>query len=297
MSEVRNRIAGWAQLLRLPNLFTVPGDVVAGALLAAAAAVSLAPDLRLIAVALASLALYACGLILNDLVDLDLDRFERPQRPLPAGWVPVFSAAAAAVIAAVAGLALAWISGIPTLVVAGLLLIMIAVYNCVAKNHRLAGAFTMGGCRALNLCLGGSLVGFSPAAVSAVLPPALVIGGYIAAVSYIAADETSGRPAGRIRWLPACFGVIAIGLLLHGRAWPSVMVALFATVVYLKIGSAAGRAGTCQPHQIGRWIRGLIGLQAAFCASLPGLGYIAAAILLLLFWPASVLTGRRFHGS
>ncbi len=296
MKHARHTAAGWAQLLRLPNLFTVPGDVLAGALLAAAAS-HLAIDHRLILAILASFALYACGLILNDLADFKVDQGERPQRPLPAGRVPIPGAIAAAILSGVFGLGLAWFCGLRTLAVAAPLLALIVVYNFAAKKNRLAGALAMGGCRALNLGLGASLFAVSASTVYTVLPAALIVGGYIAAVTYIAAVETANRPVGPIRWLPASAGLIALGLALHVRVWPAVLIALIATAVQARIGRAAGRADADQPRQVGRWIRGLIGLQAAFCAIVPGPGHVAAAILLLVLWPAGRLTGKKFYGS
>src|SRR5678816_3693789 len=69
----------WLQLFRAPNLFSVPGEPLAGYLLASYGAVE--PKLFLPLVA--SVCLYAGGLLLNDLVDLREDLAERPQRPLP----------------------------------------------------------------------------------------------------------------------------------------------------------------------------------------------------------------------
>src|SRR6266567_8976267 len=71
----------WLQLLRAPNLFTVPGDPLAGFLLATAGR----PDIRLVFAITASLCFYCHGLLLNDLADLAEDRRDRPNRPLPSG--------------------------------------------------------------------------------------------------------------------------------------------------------------------------------------------------------------------
>ena len=71
----------WLQLFRAPNLFTVPGDPLAGYVLASYGA--LESDV-FFAVG-ASVCFYAAGLLDNDLADLAEDRAERPARPLPSG--------------------------------------------------------------------------------------------------------------------------------------------------------------------------------------------------------------------
>ncbi len=91
---------GWSltpyvQLLRLPNLFTAMADVAMGFLFVRASwAWNPAPiNLRpigawvLALLALASALLYAAGVVLNDVFDLERDRRERPERPLPSGRV------------------------------------------------------------------------------------------------------------------------------------------------------------------------------------------------------------------
>ena len=75
----------WLRLLRLPNLLTVPGDVLVGFVLAGSGPAMGSTGLAW-AVA-ASLCLYAGGLLINDLVDREVDQHERPDRPLPAGLV------------------------------------------------------------------------------------------------------------------------------------------------------------------------------------------------------------------
>ena len=130
----------WLRLVRLPNLLTVPGDPVAGFLLAASsgvlpagAAVSLAFS------AGAALCLYAFGLILNDLLDLATDQRERPERPLPAGEISVLQARVAAVAMAVSGLNLALFAGRSALYVAAALSACIVLYNGGLKRVPVVG--------------------------------------------------------------------------------------------------------------------------------------------------------------
>src|SRR5262249_55491017 len=78
------RARDYAQLVRLPNVFTALADVglaalVSGALPSAWAAVLL--------IAAASACLYCGGMVWNDYFDAEQDRRERPFRPIPSGRV------------------------------------------------------------------------------------------------------------------------------------------------------------------------------------------------------------------
>jgi 4-hydroxybenzoate polyprenyltransferase len=77
-------LRGWLEIIRPPNLFTIPGDILAGASLA-----FLVEDRihKVFPVIIISLLLYISGLILNDYFDCKVDRIERPLRPIPSGGI------------------------------------------------------------------------------------------------------------------------------------------------------------------------------------------------------------------
>src|SRR5438874_1337202 len=78
----------WLQLFRAPNLFTVPGDPVAGYLLVVRGSFTGA----VFAAIGASLCFYCAGLVLNDIADIEEDRRDRPMRPLPSGAIDLRTA-------------------------------------------------------------------------------------------------------------------------------------------------------------------------------------------------------------
>jgi len=139
----------WLQLLRAPNLFTVPGDSVAGYLLASGGHA----DALTAAMAFASLCFYGYGLLLNDIADLDEDRRERPERPLPKGMASVGTARLVAIALAV--LALIPCANRPGTLSVGILLVaIIATYNIWSKRIAILGPLNMGLCRGLSFLLG-----------------------------------------------------------------------------------------------------------------------------------------------
>jgi 4-hydroxybenzoate polyprenyltransferase len=143
----------YLQLVRLPNVLTAAADSLAGWLLAGGSPAEVG---RWAPLALASMVLYAAGMALNDYFDRELDRAERPGRPIPSGRVSPRFAARFGAAGLVLGPALAWLSGSPiSFLVAGLLAIAVLGYDAGVKRSVL-GPELMGACRGLNLLLGMS---------------------------------------------------------------------------------------------------------------------------------------------
>ena len=176
----------WGRLLRLPNLLTVPGDVLAGFLLAPSA--GLASWSHLLLALPSSLLLYAAGLCLNDLFDFAEDRRDRPDRPLPSGRVSREEAAGFALIFLwVAVFLAAFFDALP---VALPLVLCLIAYDVGAKRIPLLGPLLMGACRAGNLLLGAAAAGADGlVAAPAPMAGAVLLGLYIAAVTHLARGE------------------------------------------------------------------------------------------------------------
>ncbi|WP_435807753.1 SCO3242 family prenyltransferase [Streptomyces canus] len=145
-----DRAHAWAELLRLPALFTVPGDALAGA-----AAVSARPTSRTLLAIASSLCLYEAGMALNDWADRDVDAVERPHRPLPSGRIRPAAALGAACALTGAGLSLAACAGRPALTVAVPLAATVWAYDLALKNTP-AGPVAMATARGLDLLLGAA---------------------------------------------------------------------------------------------------------------------------------------------
>src|SRR5687768_15332070 len=103
------RLLAFAQLLRLPNVFTAFADVGLGA--AAAGYVSDQPGAFLLLLA-ASGCLYLSGMAWNDYFDRHEDAKARPFRPIPSGRVaPRTALALAAALMLAGGLFAAAVTG------------------------------------------------------------------------------------------------------------------------------------------------------------------------------------------
>ena len=194
--------AAWLRILRLPNLLTVPGDVLAGFLLASAAAPANWARLFLLAIP-AGLFLYSAGLVLNDLFDYAEDLRDRPERPLPAREISRETAAAAALVLLwIAAFLAAFFDALP---VALPMILCIILYDVGLKKQSILGPLLMGACRAGNLLLGTAAAGGISSAPAPLLGAA-VLGVYVAGVTRLARNET--RPG-------AEFTPIRVGRLLR----------------------------------------------------------------------------------
>jgi 4-hydroxybenzoate polyprenyltransferase len=301
-------LAPWFRLLRLPNLLTVPGDPVAGTLLAAAA-VSRVPDaLAMAAAAGASLCLYAFGLILNDLMDIETDRAERPDRPLPSGEITVPQARMAAIAMALSGLNLALTAGRLALYAAAVLAALIILYNGGTKRIPVAGVLTMGLCRGTSLVLGALTLGM-PASAGQWLPVLLAAAGltlYVAAFSALAAREMEAeKPQGALRWMPfaallATLPAVLVAAAAQRRPEPLLpVVYVFLMVMTLMrawlLGGVMYRLQPV-PATIGGHIRNLLMVQACFCLAAGSRGLLPALFFVLLSFVFPGLAAR-FHSS
>lgn len=168
----------WAQLVRLPNVFTILADV-SGAHLLIAQGAGMWPS-WLLAV-LSGVCLYWAGMIFNDLWDLEQDRRERPSRPLPSGRVGLTAARQAGILLLVLGVVLAGASGqvrlaggtgtmLPLGVSLGLVAALL-LYDGPLKRTVFAPA-VMGLCRVGSFLLGAASA-MVPVELEA-LPPTLV---------------------------------------------------------------------------------------------------------------------------
>lgn len=226
-----SRIRAFLELVRIPNAFTTPGDVIVGFALGGGAVVmsgrgadGMAFRGGVVWALLASALLYSGGMSLNDACDAAKDGIERPRRPIPSGRVSQTTAFVLAIGLMTAGVLAASLSSPRCLMVSLLLCGAIVSYDALLKNTPLAPAI-MGGCRAMNIALGYAE---SNADWSAAPPlPFACMWLYVAGITYFARSEASSiaRPRlvmGATAVVLACVGVALAALCQHTRPGASV---------------------------------------------------------------------------
>ncbi len=307
----------WAQLVRLPNTFTIIADVMAAFLLVAQGG---QPVLRLVAIVLAGILMYWAGMVLNDVFDIEKDRVERPSRPLPAGHISLSAASRAGWGMLLGGVVLAAISGyLPAegaagswrpAAVAGLLAIAIVAYDGPLKRS-VAAPLLMGLCRFLSFLLGASVVIAEPLTELADLAPKHVwvfaagMGVYIMGVTNMARHEADGE--GRSATLPiglmvAMAGAVILALapsmapadmlwrVSPGRGFP-MLIGLIALAVLVRGMRAIFDP---QPTNLQMLIRVSVLTVIPFSAAIAllAVGPVWAMAIFVLVVPAIVLSAR-----
>jgi 4-hydroxybenzoate polyprenyltransferase len=183
----------WLRIIRIPNLATAAADALAGYLVIAGLRELAWPPAACGLAVGAIIALYAAGIIFNDVCDAELDRHERPERPLPSGLIDLRAASFAAGGLGVAGLILAGgasyqIASPWPVVVAAILAGCIWLYDRHAKGTAV-GPVVMGACRSLAWLTGMTAAG-GPHAVNEWLIP-IGMGIYVAGITLYARDEAA----------------------------------------------------------------------------------------------------------
>lgn len=298
-----SRPVGYARLVRVPNLFTAPPDVVAGAALAAAVTGRVAdPVATVAALSAASVLLYAGGTALNDYADAAVDARERPDRPIPSGAVPRRAALAVGAGALAVGVAVATLgAGLAGGAVAGLLAAVVVAYDGALKGGRL-GALAMGTARGANVLLGATAAGWAGLSTLASDPAGLfpaVVAAYIAAVTLLANDEAAGGSRRDVA-LVAAVTVTAGGAVVAGLWTRPVAAAALGAGAAAAAGLLAwnGRAlrrayATPTPATVGAAVGACVlgeGLLAGAAAAVAGVPWTLAAVGFLV--PAALLSGR-----
>jgi len=140
-------------LIRLPNAFTAPSNILTGYFAVVLPSYANVSDLSILM--LSSALLYISGIVFNDYFDIEVDRQERPFRPLASGKVTKQKAFAIAAVVMITANFLAFTVSTTSFIVAIILSASVIGYDYRLKQT-MAGPVTMGSARFLNIFLGAS---------------------------------------------------------------------------------------------------------------------------------------------
>src|SRR5438132_2799469 len=101
----------YAQLVRLPNVFTAMADIALGWLCAVAAGTPAARWPSFLLLMASSACLYSAGMVWNDFFVVEQGQRERPFRPIPSGCISRRAAGVLGAFALLVGVACARVAG------------------------------------------------------------------------------------------------------------------------------------------------------------------------------------------
>ncbi len=285
-------------LVRPANIVTAITDVVAGLAIAGTMTLENADTQWPVKLWLifSTCCLYAGGIVFNDLFDLDLDRRERPNRPLPSGLISPFEASIFGSILLLSGIALAMLASKGSALIALVIAICALVYDRFGKHHKILGPINMGICRGLNLILGMSIVTLGSLGNLYWLGLLPLI--FIAAVTLTSQGEVSGNNRGSI-----IIGLtldILLAVILLTLSWKKIVdfwVIFPFVLLWLgmnlnaKIRAIVKNESLQIMNAVKIGVISLIPLNAIYVA---GFGDWILAIAVLLLLPLAILLARKF---
>jgi 4-hydroxybenzoate polyprenyltransferase len=276
----------YLELLRPANVATALADVLAGYAIAGLGNSAALPWLLV-----ATACLYAGGVVLNDVFDRNLDRIERPERPIPSGRARASVAARLGVVLLIAGVASASRATLAAALVATAIALLVLLYDTWGKRHGAIAPVNMGLCRALNLLLGAAAV---PAALPARWGVALIPLAYIAGVTALSRGEVHGgrRGVARFALISLFFALAGLAFVALGSDHAPVATLVLALLAWRVVPPFLHAARTLDPARIRKAVKSgvlsLVLLNAVIGTAFagPAYGAIIVATALAAGWLA-----------
>lgn len=295
-------------LIRLPNVFTAPTNVLAGYF--ASTTPNDASGIHLVALMVSSGLLYIAGIILNDYFDIEVDKKERPSRPLASGIIKkehamIVALAALAAANMICVLAVNLVSFAISIALSG----VIVAYNYRLKWNKIAGPFAMGTARFLNVILGASpalgaiILAYNTEMVYPnlwiILFAASSLFAYVNAIMLLSKREVVGSTRQvHVVAFSIVFAVIAsmgiLGFVLQFQSTFLINLAIFAAVMIFTFKHYLTAVSSAEFTQkaIRNMVISIVILDSVFVSGTAGLVYGMAALLFII--PAVILAKKMY---
>lgn len=282
MQELRPYLA----LIRLPNVLTVLTNILAGYFSLTSPADASAIQMSML-MASSSL-LYVSGIVFNDYFDLEVDRKERPGRPLPSGKVSKRNALALAIVTLVAANAIASLVSVASVMISAALSAVIIAYNYKAKRG-MSGPAMMALARFLNVFLGASPMLLVVAEIPwTTVYAATTMFAYVYAITILSRKEAGvHKSADYRRSVIVAFSLIAAVLsaasafaLYQRNLEMAVGIALLSVVTYFSLRQALSGAPGMQ-GAVRNLVLSIIILDSIFITAFAGLAYGLASLAII----------------
>ncbi|MBZ5856393.1 UbiA-like protein EboC [Flavihumibacter profundi] len=291
------KIIAFLKLMRPANIVTSIADVLAGVAISGYflnREFITGQTWPVVLLCISTFGLYGGGVVFNDVFDAELDKIERPERPIPMGTIRVKEAAFLGICLLLVGIIAAFLVN----PICGALSIVIAVaavvYDKWGKHHSFLGPLNMGLCRGLNLLLGVSIL-VSQLNVYWYLAIVPVI--YIASITMVSRGEVHGGKSQPLFFAGFLYMIVAMSILylafMHNRVILTLVFLLpFAGMIFIPLLKAIQLpAGKNIGKAVKAGVMALIFLDASWSAAFGSPGF---AVLITLLMPVSLYLAKKF---
>lgn len=296
--HVSQRVKEYLQLIRLPNVFTTPSNILAGYFAAVTTTAAAEADgVHLIAIMVSSGLLYIAGIVLNDYFDIEIDKKERPSRPLPSGKISKGYALTIAIVALLIANIIALVVGPISLAISLALTLLIIAYDYQLK-YSVLGPFAMGGTRSLNVIFGASpvLLYIDNHSVAIVAAAAASLFFYVSSITILSKKEVGKERPNSTLVILIVFGVILaivpLGMLLQFEWTFLLNLSIFAGVTIVTFRQYIAKEVPSVQKAVRNMVISIIILDSVFVTGTAGLPYGLATLLLIA--PVVVLAKKLY---
>lgn len=296
--HVSQRVKEYLQLIRLPNVFTTPSNILAGYFAAVTTTAAAEADgVHLIAIMVSSGLLYIAGIVLNDYFDIEIDKKERPSRPLPSGKISKGYALTIAIVALLIANIIALVVGPISLAISLALTLLIIAYDYQLK-YTVLGPFAMGGTRSLNVIFGASpvLLYIDNHSVAIVGVAAASLFFYVSSITILSKKEVGKERPNSTLVILIVFGVILaivpLGMLLQFEWTFLLNLSIFAGVTIVTFRQYIAKEVPSVQKAVRNMVISIIILDSVFVTGTAGLPYGLATLLLIA--PVVVLAKKLY---
>jgi len=296
----KHRLGGYLRLMRPANIVTAVSDILAGIAIAGYFSGDNTGEIQALPVTLlvlSTIGLYGGGVVFNDVFDAELDRIERPERPIPSGLIAKSGAALLGGVLLFIGIIAACFvhrSFLPSGLLAVATAVAALVYDKWGKHQSLLGPLNMGACRGLNLLLGISIL---PAALYQYWAISLVPVLYIAAITMISRGEVHGGKKNTLYAAALLYMLVIVAILLVSFTnktivFSSIFLLFFGVMIYLPLRKAIqDPKGALIGKAVKAGVLALILMNAAWAAAF---GTLSLALFIVLLLPLSLWMAKAF---
>lgn len=293
-------IKDYLALVRLPNLFTLPSNILVGMATVSSLAFTLTSFSQFLLLVTISVLLYCVGIVLNDLYDFDIDKKERPNRPLPSGKISRRSAIVLVAIFSTIALILSVQVSFSTLVISSILFSVIFGYDKYLKNTH-AGPFTIASARVMNILLGTSVSLRSVDSYSQIVTLTFVLiitFVYVSLIGFISRYEVYGFSDNTKLLLPPAIvatvisSIILFTLMGFFKLESLIILSLFSFIMIISFSRIYRRDSGRTQQIVRNMILSIIVLDSTFLTGI--IGIELGLVVLTLMAPLLVLANKMY---